>query len=182
MLQTPLWCFQMGTPESPSRLCYLKADRAKRTLHVLNLLPQLADPEDILLINLGIHYNEMDDLADDMTMVGFALGKYELPRHRIWVETPPQHFETPTGEGLSPHLLAFPAMSLLAFPAMSPELAAVLVSSPQGEGQQQAAKLIGQGYDQLIYLSIIYKSVYIIYMFFSRSIRKIDAPLLGVTE
>ena len=166
MPQTPLWCFQMGTPEDPGRLCYLKADRAKRTLHVLNLLPQLADPEDILLVNLGIHYNEMDDLAvrnlhhssmrstgvdrssipplvkslilfsfpclchlqmyldhsyslflrgckillmkDDMTMVGFALGKYELPRHRIWVETPPQHYETPTGEG-HPLLLSFPA-------------------------------------------------------------------------
>ena len=98
-----------GDARGPGRLCYLKADRAKRTLHVLNLLPQLADPEDILLVNLGIHYNEMDDLADDMTMVGFALGKYELPRHRIWVETPPQHYETPTGEGRPLLLWSFPA-------------------------------------------------------------------------
>jgi len=43
----------MGTKKNPGRLCYLKADKLKRALHVLNLLPYISDSNDILLINLG---------------------------------------------------------------------------------------------------------------------------------
>jgi len=91
------WCFQMGTKKNPGRLCYLKADKLKRALHVLNLLPYISDSNDILLINLGIHYNDMTELGDDMTMLGFALGEPGLPKHKIWVETAPQHYLTASG-------------------------------------------------------------------------------------
>lgn len=88
----------MGTPELPGRLCYLKAHKLKRTLHLLRLLPYLSKPNDILMINIGIHYNDVEELGDDMTMLGFALGEPSLPKNRIWVETSPQHYDTPSGD------------------------------------------------------------------------------------
>jgi len=45
----------------------------------------------------GIHYNDMTELGDDMTMLGFALGEPGLPKHKIWVETAPQHYLTASG-------------------------------------------------------------------------------------
>lgn len=101
----------MGTTLDPARLCYIKADKVMRSLHVLNVLPSLAQPNDILLINVGMHYNEMDKLEEDITMLAYALGNPALPRHKIWVETPPQHYETPTGILLA--LIAFVKNSLL---------------------------------------------------------------------
>ena len=82
-------------------MCYLKADKGKRTIHLMHLLPYISEPDDILMVNIGMHYNDMEDLADDMSMLGFALGQPNLPKHRIWVETSPQHYDTPQG-GSSP--------------------------------------------------------------------------------
>lgn len=87
----------MGTPEDPGRLCYLKADKVKRSLHMLNVLPSIAQPDDVMFINVGIHYNDMEDLAEDMTMLAYALENPRLPKYKIWVETFAQHYETPTG-------------------------------------------------------------------------------------
>ncbi len=87
----------MGDVEKPGRLCYLKADKGKRTLHLLHILPYISDPDDIVLVNIGMHYNDMEELEEDMTMLGFALGNPALPKNRIWVETAPQHYDTPTG-------------------------------------------------------------------------------------
>ena len=97
-MQVPHWCFQMGDQETPGRLCYLKADKGKRTLHLLHILPYISDPDDIILVNIGMHYNDMEELEEDMTMLGFALGNPALPKNRIWVETAPQHYDTPTGQ------------------------------------------------------------------------------------
>ena len=87
----------MGSPEDPGRICYIKADLAKRSIHIINLLPRLADPHDIVLINIGIHYNDMYELSEDMTMEGYALTQPGLPKNVFWVESGPQHYETSTG-------------------------------------------------------------------------------------
>ena len=88
----------MGDIDTPGRICYLKADRGKRTLHLLHILPYISEPNDIMLVNIGMHYNNMEELEEDMTMLGFALGNPALPQNRIWVETAPQHYDTPTGK------------------------------------------------------------------------------------
>ena len=54
-----------------------------------------------MLVNIGMHYNDMEELEEDMTMLGFALGNPALPKNRIWVETAPQHYDTPTGNQFS---------------------------------------------------------------------------------
>ena len=97
-MQVPYWCFVMGSPQERSRICYIKADQAKRGMHVLGLMPKLAAIDDIVLFNLGIHYNNMYQLEEDMTMVASALTQTGLPKNVFWVETAPQHFDTPDGE------------------------------------------------------------------------------------
>lgn len=88
----------MGSPENRGRICYVKADRAKRLMHVLNLMTKLAQPDDIILANIGIHYNDMSELSEDMPLIGSALKQPGLSKNVFWIETSPQHFGSPTGK------------------------------------------------------------------------------------
>ena len=43
-------------------------------------------------------FHLLQELEEDMRMLAFALRSPELPKHKIWVETSPQHYETHTGD------------------------------------------------------------------------------------
>ena len=63
----------------------------------MNLMPRLAGKDDVVLVNLGIHYNNMWDLQEDVTMMSTTLTQPGMPKNVFWVESGPQHYETETG-------------------------------------------------------------------------------------
>jgi hypothetical protein len=86
--------FQEGT-----RACYLNADRGPRVLQLLDVLPQLADREDTVIINIGMHYADMGELRQDIDAVAQAIAHKRdfLPWKTVWRETTAQHYGTFTG-------------------------------------------------------------------------------------
>ena len=79
-------------------LLEIKGDVAKRLLYIIPLMKKLADPNDVILLGMGLHYNDMEDLGEDMLLIGDALSQPGLPKNTIWMETLPQHYDSGNGE------------------------------------------------------------------------------------
>ena len=82
-----------------ARTCYLNADRGPRVLQLLEFLPMLADRDDTLIINVGIHYADMDEMRHDIDAVAQTIADKRdyLPWKTVWRESTAQHFGTFTG-------------------------------------------------------------------------------------
>lgn len=81
-----------------THICYLRADQA-HTVHelVLPLLMKLGTPEDIMVLNVGLHYSPTYEQELQAIAAFHDKHKTKMPT-LIWMDTPPQHFETPLGE------------------------------------------------------------------------------------
>lgn len=71
----------------------------------LLLLPRVARPTDLLVVNFGLHHNSSDYAQH---LVGFANYYHRhqrtLPR-LLWQQTSQQHFQTPAGEYPGRHVV-----------------------------------------------------------------------------
>ena len=81
-----------------SHICYLRADQAQ-TVHelVMPLMMQLGRPEDIMILNVGLHYSPRYEQELRAIAAFHDMNKTKLPI-LIWMDTPPQHFLTTLGE------------------------------------------------------------------------------------
>ncbi|KAK9833226.1 hypothetical protein WJX74_010892 [Apatococcus lobatus] len=92
------WCAELveGT-----RICHFRSNWGWQLIDtVLPLLPQLTQPGDLWIQNIGVWYNDPDSLRVDMNRFGqyYADHKHELPT-MLWRQSSVQHFPlSPTGD------------------------------------------------------------------------------------
>lgn len=81
-----------------TRLCYLRADQAQ-TVHelVMPLMLKLGQPQDLLVMNVGLHYSPRYEQEVKGIANFYNKNRPQLPI-MVWMDTPPQHFETTFGE------------------------------------------------------------------------------------
>ena len=99
---------QCGNLADGARLCYLRADQPHTVLDLVTpILMTIGHPDDILVLNVGLHYSP--DYEQELHKIAstFHVEQSTLPK-LLWMDTPPQHFLTEFGEfpkdfGRPPH-------------------------------------------------------------------------------
>lgn len=90
------WCRSF---QNDTTLCYINADTGKRTANVVKFLPRLVSRDDIVVMNIGLHFNRMEELRETAEVISAAVKsqRSSLPKRFYWKETSPQHYLTSTG-------------------------------------------------------------------------------------
>ncbi|KAK9812996.1 hypothetical protein WJX72_006927 [[Myrmecia] bisecta] len=82
-----------------TRLCFIRSDDGPAIFgKLIPMLQQLAQPQDVLVINFGLHWSaDYDGELRNLTAQYPALRRTGFP-YMIWKDTPVQHFDTRLGE------------------------------------------------------------------------------------
>ena len=89
---------QCGNLVDSTRICYLRADQPHTVIDLITPLMQtIGHPHDILVLNVGLHYTP--DYEKDLQKIAafFSDQRSKMPM-LLWMDTPPQHFNTEVGE------------------------------------------------------------------------------------
>jgi len=86
-----------------TRMCFLRANTGSFVAkNLMPLIPRLAVPEDVVLLNFGLHSNDNGTLwgyIQELEAFGeqYQRQKEQMPQF-LWRQTSVQHFDTPIGD------------------------------------------------------------------------------------